>query len=229
MQDFSELLRSSFSLSGLSRDLAEGISAISKPLALKSKAVLFEAGDPGNGCYAILDGSMKVSVLSVDGSEQLLAVLGAGSLVGELALLDGNPRSATVTALKPTQLAFIPKNAFYSFADNHPSLYQHMLNIVSGRLRNSNDALAARSFLPLNGRVAQTLLQLSETFGKPIDDERVLIHYKISQSEIANMAGGARENVSRVLNTWKRDGVVSRLSGYYSLDRPEVLRAVAAI
>ena len=136
----------------------------------------------------------------------MLAVLGPSSVVGEIALLDGSERSATVTALKPAKLAFISKASFYRFADDNPAVYRHMLEIVAGRLRRSNDALAARSFLPLNGRVAQTLLQLSETFGKPVDAEKILIHYKISQAEIANMAGGARENVSRVLKCLETRG-----------------------
>ncbi|MEH0071539.1 Crp/Fnr family transcriptional regulator [Pannonibacter sp. Pt2-lr] len=195
----------------------------------KPGAILFETGDPGNGCYAILEGSLKVSILSVEGDEQLLAVLGPGDLVGELALLDGRPRSATVTALKAARLAFIDKSAFERFADENPQLYRHMLAIVGKRLRQSNDVLAARSFLPLPGRVAQTLMQLAETFGKPLDNGRILIHYKLSQSEIANMAGAARENVSRVLNDWKRLGTISRISGYYCLERPEVLKQAATL
>ncbi len=229
MTKFKELLQNSFSLSGLAEEHAHGLSEIAQPMLLKPGAVLFKAGDPGNGCYAIIEGSMKVSVVSLDGSEQLLAVLGQGSLVGEIALLDGSERSATVTALKPGQLAFISKAAFYRYADENPAVYRHMLQIVATRLRRSNDALAARSFLPLNGRVAQTLLQLSETFGKKVDSNKILVHYKISQAEIANMAGGARENVSRVLNVWKREGVISRLSGYYCLEKPEVLRAAAEL
>ena len=104
-----------------------------------------------------------------------------------------------------------------------------MLSIVGSRLRQANDVLAARSFLPLPGRVAQTLLQLAETFGKPVDNGRVLIHYKLSQADIANMAGAARENVSRVLNDWKRAGTVSRISGYYCLENPEWLRQASAL
>ncbi|KZL05495.1 cAMP-activated global transcriptional regulator CRP [Pseudovibrio axinellae] len=229
MTKFKELLQDSFSLAGLTEEHAHGLSELAQPMSLKSRSVLFKAGDPGNGCYAIIEGSLKVSVVSLDGTEQLLAVLGSGSLVGEIALLDGSERSATVTALKPCQLAFISKAAFYRYADENPAVYRHMLQIMAKRLRRSNDALAARSFLPLNGRVAQTLLQLAETFGKNVDNNKILVHYKISQAEIANMAGGARENVSRVLNVWKREGVISRLSGYYCLEKPEVLRAAAEL
>ena len=222
-------LENSFSMEGLDGDLAAGLSSLARSMSVKTGAILFEAGDPGNGCYAILDGSLKVSILSVDGGEQLLAVLGPGSIVGELALLDGRARSATVTALKPARLAFIEKHEFERFADQNPALYRHMLSIVGKRLRQANDVLAARSFLPLPGRVAQTLLQLAESFGKPLDDGRVLVHYKLSQADIANMAGAARENVSRVLNDWKRAGTISRISGYYCLEDPEWLEQAATL
>ncbi|MTI00638.1 Crp/Fnr family transcriptional regulator [Roseibium sp. RKSG952] len=226
IQDF---LKNSFSLEGLAEDLASELANLARPMKISAGTILFENGDPGNGFYAVLEGSLKVSILSVDGDEQLLAVLGPGDLVGELALLDGRPRSATVIALKEARLAFVDKSAFERFADQNPAVYRHMLYIVGKRLRQSNDVLAARSFLPLPGRVAQALLQLSDTFGKPIDGGRVLIHYKLSQADIANMAGAARENVSRVLNDWKRSGTISRISGYYCLEQPKLLEQAASL
>lgn len=229
MVELRQFLENSFSLEGLSHDLAERLANLARPFSVKAGATLFEAGDPGNGCYAILEGSLKVSMMSVEGDEQLLAVMGPGEIVGELALLDGRARSATVSALKPARLAFIEKHAFERFADENPAVYRHMLSIVGKRLRQANDVLAARSFLPLPGRVAQTLLQLAESFGKPLEDGRVLIHYKLSQADIANMAGAARENVSRVLNDWKRAGTISRISGYYCLERPEFLEQAATL
>ncbi len=229
MVELRHFLDNSFSLTGLSADLAEGLYALARPMTVKPGAILFETGDPGNGCYAILEGSLKVAMMSMDGDEQLLAVLGPGSIVGELALLDGRSRSATVTALKPTRLAFIDKYTFERFADDNPAVYRHMLSIVGKRLRQANDVLAARSFLPLPGRVAQTLLQLAETFGKPVDRGRILIHYKLSQADIANMAGAARENVSRVLNDWKRAGTVSRISGYYCLEDLKFLEQASTL
>lgn len=229
MAEITDFLKNSFSLQGLDPDLTAGLSALARPMKLRTGTMLFENGDPGNGCYAVLEGSLKVSLLSVDGDEQLLAVLGPGDLVGELALLDGRPRSATVSALKDAQLAFIDKAAFERFADENPAVYRHMLSIVGKRLRHANDVLAARSFLPLPGRVAQTLLQLSETFGKTLEDGRLLIHYKLSQADIANMSGAARENVSRVLNDWKRSGTISRISGYYCLEDISFLERAATL
>lgn len=229
MVELQRFLENSFSLEGLSGDLASGLAALARPMSVKPGAILFESGDPGNGCYAILEGSLKVSIVSVEGDEQFLAVMGPGSIVGELALLDGRARSANVTALKASRLAFIDKYAFERFADANPAVYRHMLSIVGKRLRQANDVLAARSFLPLPGRVAQTLLQLAETFGKPVEKDRILIHYKLSQSDIANMAGAARENVSRVLNDWRRAGTISRISGYYCLEKPDLLKQASAL
>ncbi|MDQ0316620.1 Crp/Fnr family transcriptional regulator [Amorphus orientalis] len=223
------ILDRSFSLEGLDPELAAGLAALARTVKVDPGRTLFHAGDPGNGFYVVLDGSLKVCVNSCAGSEQLLAMLGAGSLVGELSIFDGQPRSATVVAVKPARLAFIEKSAFDRFADDHPAVYRHILHIVGQRLRHSNDALAARSFLPLPGRVAQTLLQLAGSFGRPLENERVLIHYKISQSDIASMSGGARENVSRVLNDWKRGGTISRISGYYCIEDRPTLEAAATL
>lgn len=229
MADIEEFLGKSFSLEGLAPDLARGLFSLARSMQVKPGAILFQAGDPGNGCYLVIEGSLKVSILSAEGDEQLLAVLGPGHIVGELALLDGRPRSATITTLKAARLCFVERSAFEEYADANPAVYRHMLKIVGGRLRQANDVLAARSFLPLPGRVAQTLLQLAEIFGKPLAEERLLINYKLSQGDIANMAGAARENVSRVLNDWKRAGTISRISGYYCIEDRTRLEKASAV
>lgn len=224
-----KFLDQSFALEGLAPELKAGLIDIARPVNLKSGQNLFSAGDAGDGCYAVIEGSLKVSIQSDERGEQLLAVMGPGSIVGELSLLDTRPRSATVTALKPSRLAFIQKFSFERFADDNPALYRHMLEIVGRRLRQANDVLAARSFLPLPGRVAQSLLQLADSFGKPVEPGRILIHYKLSQADLANMAGAARENVSRVLNQWKRAGTISRISGYYCIEDKGFLEAASQL
>jgi len=223
------LLSQSFSLEGLPEELAQCLFSLARPVTLKAGKVLFSAGDPGNGFYSVLEGSLKVILTSHEGGEQLLAVLGPDAIVGELSLFDDRPRSATVAAVKQSRLAFVEKSAFQRFADDNPAVYRHMLQIVGKRLRTSNDALAARSFLPLPGRVAQSILQLADSYGREVGPGRVLIHYKVSQSDIANMAGGARENVSRILNDWKRCGNISRISGYYCIEKHDVLAAAASL
>ena len=200
-----------------------------KPVRLDANEVLFIAGDPGDGCYRIEDGLLKVTMVSRSGSERILAFLGQGAIVGELAMIDGRPRSASVVAVREAALSFLSRAAFDVFARKHPEVYQTLVALLASRLRETDIVIAAGSFLPLKGRVAATLLELAENFGQEIGSGRIVIRQKIAQSDIAAMAGIARENVSRILNDWKRRKLVSRLSGYYCLENKAQLEQEAEL
>ena len=173
----------------------------------------------------IEQGLLKVSIDGPSGTERILAILGPGAIVGELSTIDGLPRSASVTAVRDAELDFISRTAFDAFAKAHPEVYQHMVTLLAARLRDTDGVLAAGSFLPLKGRVARALLDLSEAFGQPVGQGRILIRQKVSQSDVAAMAGIARENVSRILNEWIRLKLISRLSGYYCLENRAKLQS----
>ena len=198
--------------------LAHRLFASARRVKLTSDQVLFLSGDPGDGCYLVEQGLLKVSIVGHSGTERILAILGPGAIVGELSTIDGLPRSASVTAVRDAELDFISRTAFDTFAKAHPEVYQHMVTLLAARLRDTDGVLAAGSFLPLKGRVARALLDLAEAFGQPVGQGRTLIRQKVSQSDVAAMAGIARENVSRILNEWIRLKLVSRLSGYYCLE-----------
>jgi CRP/FNR family transcriptional regulator, cyclic AMP receptor protein len=185
---------------------------------LKADEVLFFAGDAGDGCYRVEDGLLKVMMMSRAGSERILAFLGPGAIVGELSLIDGLPRSASVVAVRPTQLSFLSRATFEEFANKHPEIYKSLLTVIAERLRETDATVAAGSFLPLRGRVACTLLELAQDFGQDVGAGRIVIRQKIGQSDLAAMAGIARENISRILNDWRRRKLVSRLSGYYCIE-----------
>ena len=104
--------------------------------------------------------------------------------------------------MRDSELHFISRTAFETFAKTHPEVYEHMVTLLAARLRDTDEVLAAGSFLPLKGRVARALLNLAEAFGQPVGQGRILIRQKVSQSDVAAMAGIARENVSRILNEW---------------------------
>jgi CRP-like cAMP-binding protein len=190
---------------------------------------VFIAGEQGDGCYRIDQGLLKVSTLSASGGERILAIVGGGTVVGELSLLDGGPRSATVAAIRDSELKFIGRADFRAFAEAHPQVYEHLVTLLAQRLRTANVAIAAASFLTLKGRVARAMLDLAQAFGHDIGDGRILIRQKINQSDLAAMAGTARENVSRILNTWKRESVVSLLAGYYCLENRKTLEREAEL
>ena len=198
-------------------------------MRLKADEVLFLASDLGDGCYRIDEGLLKVSMMSRSGTERILAFVGPGSIVGELSMIDGRPRSAAVVAVRDSALSFLSRSAFEAFAQKHPEIYKSLVTLLATRLRETDTVIAAGSFLPLKGRVASTLLELADHFGHDVGSGRVVIRQKIGQSDIAAMAGIARENVSRILNDWKRRKLVSRLSGYYCLENKAQLQNEAEL
>ena len=185
---------------------------------LAPQQMLFLAGDPGDGCYLVDEGLLKVYVVSQSGGERILSILGPGALVGELSMIDGAPRSASVAAIRESKLRFIGRAGFDALARTQPELYRHLATMLARRLRDIDDAMAATSFLPLKGRTARAVLSLAEAFGKDVGAGRILIRHKVSQSDIAALAGIARENVSRILQDWTRRSLLTRLAGYYCLE-----------
>ena len=141
-----------------------------------------------------------IADLSDPGTERILAFLGRGAIVGELAVLDGLPRSTSVVAVRDAAVSFLSKAAFEAFAANHPELHESMLRLLAKLVRDRDKMVAATSFLSLNARIAQTLLELADHFGQEVGQGRIVIRQSIRQRDLAAMAGIARENVTRILN-----------------------------
>jgi len=216
-------------LSGLPDHLSASLFNAATPVKLAADETLFTAGDAGDGCYRINEGLLKVTMVSRAGGERILAFLGAGAIVGELAIIDGFPRSASVVAVRDAQLSFLSRAAFEEFAKAHPEVYKSLVALLAARLRETDAVIAAGSFLPLRGRVALTLLELAHEFGQDVGSGRIVIRQKIGQADLAAMAGIARENISRILNDWQRRKLVSRLSGYYCLENKSQLEHEAEL
>jgi CRP/FNR family transcriptional regulator, cyclic AMP receptor protein len=205
-------------LSALPNRLFSELFASGRTVSLKGGQSLFLSGDRSDGCYRLDEGLLKISITTATGSERILAILGAGAIVGELSMLDGSPRSASAEALRASKLCFISSAVFTAFANDHPEVYRQGMMLLARRLRATNDALVAATFMSLRGRVARVLLSLAEAFGNDVGNGRILIRQKITQSDLAAMAGISRANVSRILAHWMRGAVVSRLAGYYCLE-----------
>jgi len=214
----SSSLHSADLLSDLPDRVSAGLLANAKPVKLAADEILFIAGDPGDGCYRLNEGLLKVSIVSPAGAERILAILGPGSLVGDMAMIDGRPRSASVSALRDCKLSFVSRASFESVAEKNPEIYKHLLSLLAARLRDTDQIVAAGTFLPVKGRVARALLDLTKAFGNDVGAGRIVIRQKLSQSDVAAMAGIARENVSRILNEWMRLKLITRLSGYYCIE-----------
>jgi CRP-like cAMP-binding protein len=215
-------------LSRLPEHLSRSLFSRAKTVRLKTDEVLFLAGDPGDGCYRVLDGLLKV-LMTWRGNERILAFLGLGAIVGELSVIDRLPRSASVVAVRPAILSFVSDADFREFGKEHPQVYEALVEVLAARLRETDTTIAAGTFLPLHGRVACALLELAQEFGKDVGSDRIVIHQKIGQRDLAAMAGIARESVNRILSDWKRRKLISWASGYYWIENKAQLQNEAEL
>ena len=204
----------------LSNELFAGAEVVRVPAG----QVLFRAGDPADGCYRVEGGLLKVTMFSHSGTERILAFHGPGAIVGELAIIDGLPRTTSAVAVRDAALSFLSRVAFEAFAEkHHPEFCQSLFRLLTKRVRDRDKMVAATSFLMVKGRIALTLLELADHFGQDVGRGRIVIRQKIRQRDIAAMAGTARENVTRILNDWQRRKLVSRPSGYYCVEDKALL------
>ena len=189
---------------------------------LREGEMLFRAGDAGDGCYRIQAGLVKVVVASHHGEERILSLLGPGAIVGELSMIDGGPRSASVVAVADCSLLFVSRAKFQVYSEAQPEIADYLVKTLARRLREADEALAAATFLTVKGRLARALLNLAEYAGEELGGQIELRH-KISQADLAAMAGVARENVSRTMSDWRKRNIVTRSSEYYCITDPIAL------
>jgi CRP/FNR family transcriptional regulator, cyclic AMP receptor protein len=200
-------------LSGLPPEYSARLLAKAPTTNLKKGQILFTIGAAGDGCYWLKEGVLKISVASIHGTERILAILGPGSMVGELAMIDGLPRSATVQALRDSSLSFVARSNFLECLRDTPGLYADLVSTLVARLRHADDEVAAASFLSIKARVARALLQFAEHLGEPATrKDEVVIRHKLRQEDLAALADVARENVSRILSEWNKRKVIYKMS-----------------
>jgi CRP/FNR family transcriptional regulator len=175
-----------------------------QPRRLKAGERLFAIGDPGDGCFLLEQGLLKATVASPLGEERIIAILGPGAIVGELSMIDGLPRSASVIAMQDCVLRFASREAFQQRANTKPESHHVLLAILATQLRQAHEDLAATTFLTVRARVAHALLKLAEYIGQPSSQGHIVFQDRIALADLAATAGVARENASRVLSEWRR-------------------------
>jgi CRP/FNR family transcriptional regulator, cyclic AMP receptor protein len=204
-------------LPSLPENLSTRLFRDATPRHVTAGEALFHADDRGDGCYRLEQGLLKVVITSPRGEERILAILGPGAIAGELSVIDGGPRSASVFAIKECDLSFASRASFEEYAQQHPEIYRYLLDVLTARLRETDEAVAAASFMTVKSRLARALLELAKVLGEEDASGHVLIRHKIKQTDLALMAGIARENVCRALSDWERRKVVIKSTGYYCL------------
>jgi len=169
---------------------------------------LFRKGSEGNALYIIQEGAIKIVLPSRMGDERIIAIFSTGDFFGEMALLDGMPRSADAIAIKPSRLLLLNRSDFLHFLKKSEVAIATVLSSLSKRLRKADDLLEETSFLKISARLARKLLEVGDAFGRK-DGETIEIHLKLSQKELADMVGATRESVNKELRVLREKGLVS--------------------
>jgi CRP/FNR family transcriptional regulator, cyclic AMP receptor protein len=174
------------------------LSAVARKRVFRQGEIIFHRDDPGQVLYIIKEGKVKISLTSPDGQEVSLTVFGAGECFGELAILDGAPRSADAVALERVEAFSLQRQDFINVVLSHPKIAVQVMKVISQRLRQADNQIEDLLFLDVYGRVAKKLLELSETHGVSTN-EGIRIELRLTQQELASMVGASRESVNKVM------------------------------
>ncbi len=159
--------------------------------------------------YLLLDGSVKIYVDQIDGSEVILAFLGPGDTFGEMGLVDSAGRSASVLALEKCACLAMDRGSFHRCLLNMSRLSYNLVRLLSRRLRLANEQIQALSTLDVRGRVARQFLAFAQTYGQEEGSESVRIPLRLTQTDVASLVGASRERVNQVIVDFKESGFLS--------------------
>ncbi len=182
----------------LPEEEVHALTSVAKRRAFRAGEVIFHREDPGQVLYIIKDGKVKICIISPDGQEISLAVLGKGEYFGEFALLDGLPRSTDAVALEKVECYTLQRSDFQNAILKNPKIAILVLEALTKRLRNTDQMVEDLIFLDVYGRVAKKLLELADTHGVKVDNG-IRIDVRLTQQELASMVGASRESVNKVL------------------------------
>jgi CRP/FNR family transcriptional regulator, cyclic AMP receptor protein len=210
-------------LAELTAEELEELGACLRRRPYRKGEVIFVRGDPGTSLYLIETGRVKIVLTSPEGKEVVLARLGPADFFGDLALLDGDPRSADAVAQEGGQLLLLRREDFLRFVEARPAVAARLLAVLSRRLRRNAQLLQDAAFLDIPGRLARVILELAEAEGRP-DGAGLVISSRLTQAELAGMVGATRESVNKWLRSYERRGLIRRQRGLISVLSPEGLR-----
>ena len=185
-------------------------------------SVIFREGDPGDALYVVVEGQVRITVLSGSGNEAIVATITTGDCFGEFALLDGRPRSATATAIPATGTFVVARRDFVDWLSGRPAAALALLETLSLRLRRTDEALADLTFLDLEQRLAKQILRLS-TASQDGKGDRIPV--RVTQAELASQLGVSRERVNKQLNGFARNRWLSLARGTITVLDAAALRS----
>jgi len=210
-------------LANLPEDALARLGAAARRRSYRRGEVIFHQGDPGDSLHFLIEGRVKVVLDAESGEEAVIAILGPGDCFGELSLIDGEPRSATVETLEAVQTLSLSRADFMTFVRANPQTAERMMIALAGMVRRADESMADLVFLDLEGRLVKKLLELAEAHGRDIDGA-IEIELPITQEDLAAMIGATRASVNKLLGYYEDRGAVQRRGRRIAIMDAERLR-----
>jgi CRP-like cAMP-binding protein len=193
---------------GLEPDALDRLAASMRSRRFRRGEVIFHIGDPGDALFVIVSGEVKISLPSETGDEAILATLRPGDVFGELALLDGAPRSASASALMPTETVVLPRDRFRELIATEAGVRDALLASIAGELRRLTTHVEELHFLDITGRLAAQLVRLAQDGGTPLADGSLRLRTNLTQADLAAMVGCTRQSVNKLMGQFTDDGLI---------------------
>ena len=193
---------------GLADEDIRELMSVAKRRTFRNGEVIFHREDPGQVLYVIKEGKVKISLISPDGQEISLVVFGKGECFGELTILDGLPRSADAVAMEKVECYTLQRSDFHKAIMNDPKIAIQVMEVLSKRLRSTDQMVEDLIFLDVYGRVAKKLLELADVHGTKVEDG-IRIDVRLTQQELASMVGASRESVNKVMGYFTDKNFIS--------------------
>lgn len=220
------LLLSSPLFDALPREALDDILLQASEKSVRRGQTVFQKGDEGNYMVAVLSGRIRISATSPEGREVTLNMIDAGEVFGDMALLDGKPRSADATALEESNLMVVERRHFLPYLVSSNELALRVIDLLCERLRDTSETLGNFAMLDLPGRLARKLLNLAGEYGKSANG-RIRLEIRLSHTDLGRFVGCSRESVNKQMRAWEEAGIVAREAGRIAVCKPAVLRRIA--
>lgn len=207
-----ELLANIPLFEGLSNSDLDIVAQRVRPRRYKDNDTIFHKDDPGVALYVIVEGKVKIHNETPDGQDCIITIFTEGEFFGDLAMVDGGPRSADATTMEPTELLMLTRDDLMDILDRYPRITRCLLVTIAGRLRRTTELLVKTTTLDVNGRLAMHLNWLAEQHGR-VTPNGIRIDLHLTQTDLGNLVGASRESVNKVLGYFRRMGWIGLEDG----------------
>jgi CRP/FNR family transcriptional regulator/CRP/FNR family cyclic AMP-dependent transcriptional regulator len=223
LQRVEQLLTRADLLSGLEPVQRRALTGLVRLRRFAPRDVIVWVGEPPEAIFLVLSGFVKAVGGGQHGREVLFSVMGEGEVIGELAVLDGQPRSATLIALEPTELAIIDREPLLALLKGSPDFSLKLMGVLASRLRRLSEHCESISTTDASARLAKVLLSLATKHGVPTADG-ILVPVRLSQQDLGNMVGVTRERVNHLLREWIGRAILRQEAGRFVVSDVSALK-----